>query len=82
MRAKGSFVVSIKGRTEHTPHRYCNVGSEAFVRVLHNGTSSLVQSSSDVPDRECFLEGLTKGRTHPSSGSGRELWAQDCRLVD
>ena len=45
MRAQGYFVVSNKVRTEHDPSRYQNVSSGAFVGVLPDGTSSLVQSS-------------------------------------
>ena len=45
MRVQGYFVVSNKVRTEHGPRRYQNVTSGAFVGVLPDGTSSLVQSS-------------------------------------
>ena len=81
MWAQGYFVVLNKGGTEYGVRRYRNVGSGAFVAVLLKGTSNRVQCSQCDSDWECFLWGLTKGRTHPSSESGRELWAQDCRSI-
>ena len=42
---------------------------------------ALISRASAMPDWEYILWGLTKGRTHASSESGRELWAQDCRSL-
>ena len=74
MWAQGYFVVLNKGGTEYGVRRYRNVGSGAFVAVLLKGTSNRVQCSQCDSDWECFLWGLTKGRKHPRSESGRELW--------
>ena len=60
------------------------MGSGVFAEVLYKGTLILVQSSECDAGLGVFPGGTDQGqdtRTHPSSESGSELWAQDCRSV-
>ena len=62
MQAQWYFVVLNKGSSEHGPHRYRNVGSGAFVGVLHKGTSSLVQSTACDAGLEVFSGETDQGQ--------------------